>query len=74
MLAAASFSAYLSGITKEERLKARKEMLATDQGKIRSLAPYIKGILDEYIIAAVGGEEKINTAEGCFGEITKMTD
>ena len=72
MLGAISFTGYISGITDEERIKNRKEMLSCNQETIRGLADYVRAVSDSGIICVVGGEDKINEVADEFKEVTKL--
>ncbi len=67
-----SFSCYMSGVTDDDRQKARNEVLSCNQEAIRKLAPYAKLLSESGIICAVGSEDKINEAADAFMEVTKL--
>lgn len=68
----AAFSAYLSEISYEERLKAREEILSADVLGIRGLSKYVKAILDSKVFVVVGSESKIRENEENFNLIESV--
>lgn len=62
----ASFAAYLSGLTYEDRKKAREEILSADVEAIRGLSKYIQAILDSKIFVVVGSAPKLKENEKEF--------
>ena len=72
LLGVLSFTAYITGVTDEERIRNRREMLNCTQETIRELAPYVHAVSDSEVICVVGGEDKINEVAGDFKEVTKL--
>lgn len=67
-----SFLCYMLGITDEDIQKERDEVLATDQEKIRQLAPYISAITDSRIICAIGNEGRITESKDAFKMVQSL--
>ncbi len=61
-----STAAYLSGETIGQLEKERMEVLTADVEKIRSLAPYVKAVTDDYNICVIGNENKIEEEKELF--------
>jgi len=62
-----SMSAYLSNLTYEMQQKERDDILSTTAADIRSLAGYLKNLMDSSFICVLGGEEVIKEASDVFG-------
>ena len=69
---ARSLSAYLCGISLEERQEMRDFILAAKPEDIRSAAKVIRQIVDTGAVCAVGSESKINSHPEMFGEIKTL--
>ena len=54
-----ALTAYMMGVTYEMIQKEREEILTATQETIRGLAPWIRAILEDDAICAIGSEEKI---------------
>lgn len=67
-----SYSAYLTGMTEEAAQKERDELLATNQEKIRALAPLIQAVIDSGAVCTVGSEAKLEDAKNAFKEIRNI--
>ncbi len=65
---------YLTGNTKESRLKIRDEIIGCQVADIRALAPLVKSIVDDPYICVMGSEEKIQRDKALFDEIHSMPD
>lgn len=64
-----SFQAYLLGRTEEELQKYRDQVLSCSQETIRSLAPYVRCVVDAGNNCTIGNEDKLREAEDKFKEI-----
>lgn len=62
-----SFTAYLTGVTEEQIMKEREEVLSCTVADIRKLADYIQAILDENAICVLGNEALLKKEEELFG-------
>lgn len=62
----AAFSAYMSGLSYEERKKAREEILSAKAEDIRALSKYIRAVLDSKVFVVVGSEAKMKENEASF--------
>jgi Zn-dependent M16 (insulinase) family peptidase len=58
-----SLMAYVMGIPYDMVQKERDEILGVTQEEIQKLAPYIRAVLEDGLICAVGNEEKIEASE-----------
>lgn len=64
-----SFQAYLLGRTEAELQKYRDQVLSCDQETIRSLAPYVRCVVDAGNNCTIGNEDKLEEAKDKFKEI-----
>ena len=69
---AASFAAYLQGITNEDKQQERDEVLAADIEAIRALAPIVKAIYDKEAFAALGNQETVKQETQYFDEMVVL--
>ena len=69
---AASFAAYLQGITNEEKQQERDEVLAADAKAIQALAPIVKAIYDKKAFAALGNQETVKKETQYFDEMVVL--
>ncbi|MBR0146782.1 MAG: insulinase family protein [Eubacterium sp.] len=67
-----SFLSYMMGRTDADRQKNRDELLATDQEKIRSLAPYLAAVLSGETLCVVGSQAKIEASAGLFDTVESL--
>ncbi len=67
-----SLAGYMTGLTFERVQKERDELLAADEGTIRSLAAYIRAFMEDDCLCVVGNEERIKEQEKRFGEISYL--
>ena len=68
----ASFQAYMAHITQERIQQSREEVLSCDVQTIRSLAPYVRAVLDCRQICVVGNAGRIESEKERFGEIRTL--
>ena len=66
------FIYYLKGITDEDLLKERKEVLNVTIKDIKALKPLFKAVLDQQIICTVGNESKVDSAKQLFKEVKNL--
>ena len=64
-----SYSAYLRGVTFEEKQRERDEVLAADEKKVREAAEMAEALLAEERICVLGGEEKVKEAKELFDTV-----
>ena len=67
-----SFLSYMMGRTDADHQKNRDELLATDQEKIRSLAPYLHALLAEDTLCVVGAQAKIEAEKDLFDTVESL--
>lgn len=65
-------SYYLSGNTKESRMKIRDEIIHCTVEDIRNLAPLVKSVMADPFICVMGSEEKINKNKGLFNIVRTL--
>ena len=63
---------YLTGNTKENRMKIRSEVIGCTVDDIRRLAPLVKSIIDDPYICVMGSEDKIQRDKALFEDILSM--
>ena len=64
---ARSMSAWMTGLSFEDVQKERDEVLSCGCAEIRALAPYLKAILAQNCLCAIGNEEKLEEQKEMFG-------
>ena len=69
---AASFDAYVSGLTEEMLQKERDEVLRATPADIRALADIVEAVLEDGYFCVVGNEDKINEAKDMFDVIEPL--
>ena len=67
-----SYVAYLMGLTDEDLQRDRDEVLDSNVGSIRALAPYVEAAVDGGIICAIGDENKIENAPDNFKTVLSV--
>ncbi len=67
-----SMRAYINGATQEMRQKMRDEVLNAQAEDIRSLAPAVKGALDDGYICVVGSETEIEKHRELFNSVETL--
>ena len=67
-----SLNAYLKGMTDEDILKARTEILSATDEDIRGLSKYARAVLDGEVFTVVGSEAKIKENEEKFDSVTSL--
>lgn len=72
-LGARSFAAYQSGMTVEMVQKERDQVLETRPETIRGLASYVKAIVSEDAVCAIGNENKIEENKELFTTVKNLT-
>lgn len=66
------FIYYLKGITHEDLVKERKEVLNVTLNDIKALKPLLKEVLAQQIICTVGNETKVDNAKSLFKEVKNL--
>ncbi len=61
-----SLTAYLTGLTEEQMITERTQVLDADAESIRAMAPYLDAILEADCFCAVGSDRKIREHEDMF--------
>ncbi len=72
MKARDALSAYMSGVTKEDRDRERREVLGCTCEKLRELAPYIEKLLSEDYICAIGNAGVIERDQDRFRSLREL--
>lgn len=67
-----SFTAYLTGVTLEDKQRERDEVLTADKEKIRAAAAMAEALLTDEKICVLGGEEKVRQAEELFDVVETL--
>lgn len=67
-----ALSAYMSHVTYEDEQRIRDELLSADSAKIRSLASYIRALMEMESLCVVGNEGKIREAESLFDHVENL--
>lgn len=62
----------LCGITKEDRLRIRREIIDCTQEDIRDLADLVESVMDEPYVCVMGGEEKIRSEKELFSRLVSL--
>ena len=68
----ASFGAYFTHKTSEDKQKSRDEVLSCDVDTIRGLAKHIRAIMASEALCVVGAEDKINENKELFDNIEDL--
>ena len=63
---------YLTGNTRESRMKIRDEIVNCTIDNIRSLAPLVRSVMNDPYICVMGNEEKIRQNKALFTSILSM--
>ena len=71
-LGSMSFGAYITEISEERRRRVRREILSTNQDKVRGLAPYVRLLSESSMRCTVGGEDKVEEASDIFEATQKL--
>ncbi len=64
----------LCGITKEDRLRVRREIIECTQEDIRKLADLMADVMDEPYLCVMGGEEKIRAEKDLFEHLVSLPE
>lgn len=67
-----SLNAWVTGITQEDLLKERLEILDAQPEDIRALAEIVDCVMEQNRICVIGSEEKIGQEKEVFGEIKHL--
>ena len=67
-----SFNCYIKGITYEDLLKERHEVMNVTLEDIKALKPLIKECLDQQIICTIGNETKVDSAKQLFKVVKNL--
>lgn len=67
-----SFAAYLMGITNEDLQKERDQVLSSNVGSIRELAPYVEAAVGGDIICVIGNENKLEGVKDNFKTVASV--
>lgn len=63
---------YLSGNTRESRMKIRDEVINCQVGDIRTLAPLVESVMKDPYICVMGSEDKIERDKALFDAVKSM--
>ncbi|MGL4451655.1 MAG: insulinase family protein [Sarcina sp.] len=63
---------YLSGVSYEDRVKERNEILSADADTIKAFAPVLDGVLKQNCICALGNEAKLKEEANVFKTLVKV--
>ena len=63
---------YLSGITYEDRVKEREEILSSDASTIKAFAPLVRKTLKQDCICALGNEAKLKEEKDLFKSLIRV--
>ena len=63
---------YFCGRTYEDRLRVRREVLATDAAALLRHADALDSIAANGAVCVVGGKDKLDACEGTIGEILNL--
>lgn len=66
------FLYYLKGVTFEDLVRERKEVLQVTLNDIKALKPLIKNVLDQQICCTIGNESKVDSAKHLFKEVKNL--
>ena len=67
-----SFNCYMKGLTYEDFVKERHEVMNVTLEDIKALKPLIKACLDQGIICTIGNESKVETAKQLFKVVKNL--
>lgn len=67
-----SFALYMAGITMEELVKERREILDATVEDIRALHKIVAAILEDQLLCVVGAEEKLKEDGALFGRLRSL--
>ena len=70
--AARYLSMYLSGVTDEDLQKERSEVLSCTEEKLRRLSGYVREMLENGILCAIGNAEEINQNRDMFASVRDL--
>ena len=65
---------YLTGNTRESRLKIRNEIIDCTVQDIRNLAPLVRSVMEDSYLCVMGSEEKIRKDKELFNIVQSMPD
>ena len=66
------FIYYLKGVTHDDLVKERKEVLNVTIDDIKALKPLLKEVLNQQIICTIGNETKVDSAKSLFKEVKNL--
>ena len=67
------FSRLLTGITYDDILKYREELLSTTNEDLKSFAPIIKDLIDESNLCVIGNENEVKKNSNLFEVVRKLS-
>lgn len=67
-----SFTAYLTGLTEEQILREREEVLSCTTEDIRKLADHVQAVLEEQAICVLGNEALLKKEEAMFRKLEPL--
>lgn len=67
-----SFAAYLTGLTEEQILREREEVLSCTTEDIRKLADHVQAVLEEQAICVLGNEALLKKEEAMFRKLEPL--
>ncbi|MBP5342476.1 insulinase family protein [bacterium] len=67
-----SFMCYLSGISDEDEMRVREELITTTMKDIKALKPIYKKALKQNIYCVIGNENKIDSNKELFKEVKNL--
>lgn len=67
-----SFTAYLTGLTEEQLLREREEVLSCTTEDIRKLADHVQAVLGEQAICVLGNEALLKKEEAMFRKLEPL--
>lgn len=62
------------GITREDRLRVRREIIECTQQDIRNLADLVDVVMKEPYLCVMGGEDKIQAEKDLFRHIVSLPE
>ena len=72
MKARDALSAFMSGVTDDDRNRERAEILSCTCADIRALAPYIEKLLSDDLICVIGNAGMIDRDRKCFENVREL--
>ncbi len=67
-----SLTGHITGLTREDMVKAQEEALSTTVADLKAVAPYLRRAMAENHLCVLGGSERVKQAAPLFNNVVKL--